>query len=61
MGEIMKTIYKEKSRMNTRVEFQKDNQGLILCFKKQFTQDIIETATYKTEKAAIKWAMKVLK
>ena len=47
--------------MNTRVEFQKDNQGLIVCFKKQYTQDIIDSAIYKTEKAAIKWAVKVLK
>jgi len=57
----LETIYKEKSRMNTRVEFQKDNQGLIVCFKKQYTQDIIDSAIYKTEKAAIKWAVKVLK
>ena len=57
----MKTIYKEKSRMNTRVEFLKDNQGLIHCYKKQYTQDVIDSAIYKTEKAAIKWAIKVLK
>lgn len=57
---MIETIYRNNSKSNTRVEFNKDNQGIILCFMKQDENRIIATKRYKRESSAIKWANEVL-
>lgn len=59
----MNTIFKENSKLNTRIEFKKDGNGRIGAFYKQgngHSEDVLNCEWFKTEKEAIKWANKQL-